>query len=358
MPDSQQLLFTPGPVPIADATKAAMNDILYHKSEDFQRIHEELVESLQCIMQTNGPILIAPGSGTTGAEISMRGLTPNRSKILVLVQGRFSQRWAELGELFGHDITLLKSEWGKFPTCEELEEILKKITFHSIWITHTETSTAVTVPLQEYCSLIRLHSPDSLIIVDGVSSIGLEQCNMIEFGIDCLFTASQKGLSAPPGACIIALSERAKSYALSNNFKAQLQPSMVHDLEHMIMHAETHEAMFTPPVQCILALRASCSTLASNPNHTTAIRIQSEFIRTMLSTMSGCTVSGNALGVTAVFHENPKLIIQQMKYHGIIIAPGQDNWKSIALRIGHMVLYSEKELQQLQQAFSTICGLI
>ena len=84
MPETNTLYFTPGPVPISDRTGQAMHALLYHKSEQFMIVHEELKASLQKIIKTDDDIVIAPGSGTTGAEIIMRGMVPNGSKILML----------------------------------------------------------------------------------------------------------------------------------------------------------------------------------------------------------------------------------------------------------------------------------
>lgn len=61
--NQQQLLFTPGPVPITESVQDAMLDLVYHKHEGFANVHQEVMSHLQTIIGTDGPILIAPDPG-------------------------------------------------------------------------------------------------------------------------------------------------------------------------------------------------------------------------------------------------------------------------------------------------------
>jgi len=353
--NQQQLLFTPGPVPITESVQDAMLDLVYHKHEGFANVHQEVMSHLQTIIGTDGPILIAPGSGTTGAEIFMRGLVPFQSNVLVLVQGRFSSRWAELGRMFGHNVMTLKSAWGEYNSLESLQQVLREHHFHSIWITHTETSTAITVPLKEYCEIIHACSPETLIIVDAVSSIGIEQFNMKGYGIDCVFTASQKGLAAPPGATIMALSNRATEKAKYYSEESMIFPTMVHNLPGLIHASQQHLPYFTPPLPIIAALHASCKHIVESKTHFEDLSIQARNIKQSISKINGCDVIGNAIGVTAVKHDFAPRIRTSMYEHGIIIAPGQDEWASSVFRIGHMVSYSPNDIQRLTKTITMIC---
>lgn len=358
MSGQRQLHFTPGPVPISDEVQYAMHDLQYHKTEDFTKVHREVNSCLQKIIGTNTPIIIGAGSGTTGAEITMRGLVPFLSNVLVLVQGRFSSRWAELGRMFGHNVMTLKSPWGTSTSIDDLRNALEEYSFQSIWITHTETSTAVTVPLKEYCDVIRSVSPDTLIIVDAVSSIGIETISMAEYGIDCLFTASQKGLACPPGAFILALSERASDKATIYSEESMIFPSMVHHLPGMFSASMNHTAFFTPPLPILSSLQSSCKTILENASHFETLQIQAVSIKAMVQNINGCSAGGNALGVTAIHHDNAKIVLRALLEQGIVVAPGQDDWRDTVFRIGHMVQYSQSEIQTLKEALITICGRI
>jgi aspartate aminotransferase-like enzyme len=346
MSESSPLYFVPGPVPIAEHTIQAMHELAYHKSEQFSVIHAALKAELRRIIKTDGDIVIAPGSGTTGAEIIMRGMVPFGSRILILVNGRFSKRWQTLGNLFGHEIVVLECAWGEAFSEEMLASIIQKESFHSIWITHTETSTGVTIPLEHYCSIIKVYSPDSFIIVDAVSSIILEHIDMDVFGIDCLFTASQKALAAPPGACIIAFSNRVIEHIHENAMQNNIQPSMVHDLSKLIHASREDVPAFTPPLPIISALHASCNHIVQDPQYHEKLALQAQRIRTMIQSWKQCTMNAEYLsnGVSIVYHHQAEEIIKAASERGIIIAGGQDAWKSMVFRIGHMVLYTDEDL--------------
>lgn len=356
MSDSNSLYFTPGPVPISETTSIAMHDLLYHKSEQFSVMHEELKENLRHIIQTDGEVLIAPGSGTTGAEIIMRGMIPNGSTILMLVNGRFSTRWTELGEILGHTVRILEVQWGESFPEEQLEQILQKEKFHSVWITHTETSTGITIPLEQFCSIIRNVSPESYIIVDAVSSLILEPINMQIFGIDCLFSASQKALASPPGACIMALSKRAIQHIAENAQYDRIQKSMVHDLRAMIHASQYAQPRFTPPLPIISALHSSTKHILEDPAYQSKLIAQAQRMRELISTWKDCRMNTgfHSTGVNIVHHSKAEMIIEKLKQQGIIVAGGQDQWKSRVFRIGHMVIYAESDIQRLDHAMQEI----
>ena len=356
MLDSNTLYFTPGPVPISDRTGQAMHALLYHKSEHFTIVHEELKASLRKIIKTDDDIVIAAGSGTTGAEIIMRGMVPSGSKILMLVNGRFSARWTELGRLFGHEVRTISVEWGESFSEEMIEQMLSTESFHSVWITHTETSTGITIPLERFCSIIRTQSPDTFIIVDAVSSLILENINMQSFGIDCLFSASQKALASPPGACVIAFSRRASKHILENSEQKRVQGSMVHDVRTLIQASRNNIPAFTPPLPILSALHSSCAQILHDEQYQTKLMQQAEKIRTMISEWRDCTMNlvFHSNGVSIVHHNQSEKIIESLKQKGIIVAGGQDHWKSTVFRIGHMVLYTDAELQRLNHAMHEI----
>ena len=360
MRDSNTLYFTPGPVPISDRTGQAMHALLYHKSEQFMIVHEELKASLQKIIKTDDDIVIAPGSGTTGAEIIMRGMVPNGSKILMLVNGRFSTRWTELGNIFGHEVRIITVEWGESFTEETLEQILSTESFHSVWITHTETSTGITIPLERFCSIIRKQAPDTFIIVDAVSSLILENILMQSFGIDCIFSASQKALASPPGACIIALSKRASEHIQDNVEQNKVQASMVHNLHDLIHASRNNTPAFTPPLPILSALHSSCTQILQDETYQNKLMQQAEKIRNMISQWRGCAINHafHSNGVSIVHHSQSEKIIESLKQKDIIVAGGQEQWKSRVFRIGHMVLYTDAELQRLNHSMLEILEYI
>jgi alanine-glyoxylate transaminase/serine-glyoxylate transaminase/serine-pyruvate transaminase len=238
--------------------------------------------------------------------------------------------------------------------------MLSTESFHSVWITHTETSTGITIPLDRFCSIIRKQAPDTFIIVDAVSSLILENIHMQSFGIDCIFSASQKALASPPGACIIALSKRASEHIQDNVEHNKVQASMVHNLRDLIHASRNYTPAFTPPLPILSALLSSCTQILQDETYQNKLMQQAEKIRNMISQWRGCAINPAfySNGVSIVHHSQSEKIIESLKQKDIIVAGGQDQWKSKVFRIGHMVLYTDAELQRLNHSMLEILEYI
>ena len=106
-------------------------------------------------------------------------------------------------------MTQVKSDIGERTTLQEVSDALSNKSFKVITITHVDTSTGVLADVKGISEVVKKKSPNTLIIVDGVCSVGCEEIRFDEWGIDVVLTASQKALGVPPGLSILVASERA-----------------------------------------------------------------------------------------------------------------------------------------------------
>ena len=90
-----------------------------------------------------------------------------------------------------------------------MEEALKSEEYKIITITHTDTSTGVLSDVKAVSEVVRRVSPNTLIVVDGVCSVGCEEIQFDDWGLDVVLTASQKAVGVPAGLCIMMLGGRA-----------------------------------------------------------------------------------------------------------------------------------------------------
>ena len=86
---------------------------------------------------------------------------------------------------------------------------LRSKDYKVITITHVDTSTGVLSDIKAVAELTQRVSPSTLIIVDGVCSVGCEDIEFSKWGIDVVLTASQKALGVPPGLSLLLASPRA-----------------------------------------------------------------------------------------------------------------------------------------------------
>jgi len=119
--------------------------------------------------------------------------------VLSCINGSFSQRWYDVAIANGKKADKLEVEFGEAITPDMLRDALKKKHYEAVTIVHNETSTGVENPVKEMCAVVHETSPDTLILVDAVSSLGGVKIEMDAWGIDFLLTSSQKCLALPPG---------------------------------------------------------------------------------------------------------------------------------------------------------------
>lgn len=201
-------MFVPGPVDVAPEVLQSMTKpMLPHRSKEYEEIHHRAAEKAQQVFYTQSRVFLGTHSGSGMQEAGVRNFA-NRD-ILCCVNGAFSERWYQCALANGKQPDRLEAEWGKPISLDLLREALKKKHYEAITIVHNETSTGVENPVQEMCAILKEVSPDTIIMVDAVSSLGGVKIEMDAWGIDFLLTSSQKCLALPPGLSLAGTSDRA-----------------------------------------------------------------------------------------------------------------------------------------------------
>lgn len=154
------------------------------------------------------PIVVA-GSGTLGWDFVAANLAERDEDVLVLHTGYFADSFADCFETYGVKATQLKAPIGDRPQLPEIEKALKEKKYKLVSVTHVDTSTGVLSEIKALSEMVHRVSPETLVVVDGVCSVGSEEIAFDEWGIDVVVTASQKAIGCPPGLCIMMCSGRA-----------------------------------------------------------------------------------------------------------------------------------------------------
>jgi alanine-glyoxylate transaminase/serine-glyoxylate transaminase/serine-pyruvate transaminase len=153
--------------------------------------------------------LVVSGSGTLGWDLVAANLAEPGDDVLVLHTGYFADSFADCFETYGVKATQLKAPIGSRPQLPEIEKALKEKKYKLITVTHVDTSTGVLSELKALSELVHRVSPETLVIVDGVCSVGCEEIEFDKWGLDAVVTASQKAIGAPAGLSISFYSGRA-----------------------------------------------------------------------------------------------------------------------------------------------------
>ncbi len=332
-------LLTPGPTQLPENVRLALcRDMIHHRKQDFKDIMIRVQAGLQYLFKTKQPVITLTSSGSGAMHAAVTNLFCPGEKVLVVEAGKFGQRWSEISEAHGLDVVALPLEWGQAVKPKEVENALSRFPdISGVLVQASETSTGVMHPVQEIAGLCRLQ--DKLIVVDGISAVGISPCPMDEWGIDCLLTGSQKGMMLPPGLAFISLSERAWNKARdvkSKNFYFNL----IKEREKCL----AGQTLFTPAINLIVALDV-CLKFFQEQGLENIFKRQWAMTR-MVRKGIECLgleplVLGNyTWGLTSIRMppgiDGVKILDTAVREYKVLMAGGQDHLKGKIVRMGHM----------------------
>ena len=206
-----QRLFIPGPTDVLpevlDAQSAPM---IGHRSDEFELLFAKVQEQLKALYFTKYRVYIVAASGSALHEASIRNCVQGR--VINFVNGAFSQRWHDAAKGCDKEALRVDVAWNTpvrgQTVAEALEAHLVNGPVDAITVVHNETSTGVVSPIHEIAAEVRYLSPETLVLVDAVSSFAGTEIPVDEWGIDLCLTSSQKALALPPGLAFCSANDR------------------------------------------------------------------------------------------------------------------------------------------------------
>ena len=241
-------MFVPGPVDVADEVlQAQAAPMLPHRSKEFEAIYRRVSEKSQQLFYTKYRVFLAASSGTGLQEAAIRNFVSKR--VLCVVNGAFADRWWEVAVSNGKDVEKLSFDWDAPASPDRIADAVRTGGFEAVAVVHNETSTGLQNPVKEIAEAVHAASPDTLIFVDAVSSLGGAKIEMDAWGLDMVLTSSQKCLALPPGLALGAVSDRAMEKA-----KSVENRGWYFDLLRMEKHRLKDSSPATPVMPLIYAL--------------------------------------------------------------------------------------------------------
>lgn len=207
--EREKLLLIPGPSPVHPRIihSLAQPTVSHVGPEMVEELTGALANLKRIVFCVKGEAFLIAGAGTLAMEMALLNTVGRGERVLILSQGYFGQRMAEICHSFGFECEVLASPWGKAVLAEDLEEKLASRDFHVVVATHVDTATGACAPVRDYAEALR--GRDVLFILDGVcATAGIEE-RMDDWGIDVILTAAQKCFGVPPGLAVLVLSGRA-----------------------------------------------------------------------------------------------------------------------------------------------------
>ncbi len=344
------MLMIPGPTPVPEKVLLSLaKHPIGHRSGDFSKVIAEINQGLKWLHQTKNEVLSLTVSGTGAMEAGMINFLSPGDRVLVGVNGKFGDRWAQIAEAFGMKTERISAEWGQPLDTEEFRTKLEADTnkeIKAVIITHSETSTGVLNDLETINKHVKAHG-EALIIVDAVTSLGAYNIPIDDWGLDVVASGSQKGYMIPPGLGFVCVSD--KAWAAYENSK---YPRFYMDLGKYKKANAKDSSPFTPPVNLMYGLQTALQMMQREGLENIFARHQrlTKASRAAAKAMGLKLFAPDNAASTAVTAIEPapidaeKIRVNIRKKYDIALAGGQDHLKGKIFRIGHLGFVSDRDL--------------
>jgi len=334
-------LFTPGPVEIPVRILRALSQTPpHHRTDVFRDTLRRVTQELKWIHGTEGEVFVLAASGTGAMEAAVVNLMAPGDRAFVPAAGKFGDRWASILKAYGVAHEKMPFEWGTAIDPAAVERALEKDpTIRAVFTTHSETSTGTVHDLEAIARITRPR--DVMLVVDGITSVGVHPLPQDRWGVDVVVCGSQKGLMIPPGIGTVSLAPWRASAIEGDRL-----PRFYWDLQRARKSFPNGETAFTPPVSLVLALEEALAMMREEGLDAVHVRHR----RLAHAMWAGAKALGLGLFSSSPAHSVTSLlppagmdasaIVKRLRdVHGIYVAGGQDHLKGKIFRVGHMGQY-------------------
>ena len=215
-------LMGPGPSDVHPRILSAIGrPTIGHLDPEFVAMMDEVKSMLQYAFQTKNELTIAVSApGSAGMETCFVNLIEAGDSVIVCQNGVFGGRMKENVERVGATPIMVEDDWGKAVDVAKVEAALKANPgVKAVCFVHAETSTGAVSDAKALCDLAHEHG--ALTIVDAVTSLGGSELRVDDWGIDAIYSGTQKCLSCVPGISPVSINDRAIEVIKNRKTKVQ-----------------------------------------------------------------------------------------------------------------------------------------
>lgn len=247
----KRYLLAPGPTAIPPEVLLKMAEpIIHHRNPLFETVVEEVRENLKYLFGTKNEVLIFASSGTGAMEGAVTNMLSPGDKAIVVRSGKFGERWTNICKAYGVESVNIDIPWGEILDPAQIEKALKENPdAKAVYVQATETSTGNKFPVKEIAAIVKNY-PNTLMVVDGITGVGVFELPMDAWGIDILVSGSQKALMLPPGLAFAGVSDKAWTFN-----KASKIPKFYFNWAKELDNLKKNQTNFTPAISLIIGLR-------------------------------------------------------------------------------------------------------
>jgi len=354
----KEYLMTPGPTPVPPSVLAAEGSpMIHHRAPVYSEVFARVIEDLKYVFQTKNDVITFAASGTGAMESAVVNCFSKGDKVVVAYNGKFGQRFAQLGKTYELDVIELSYDWDEVVKISDIADALAEHgdSVKGVFITHSETSTGVLNDIKAAGELLRDHS--AILIVDSITGIGAVECKTDEWGLDVVMSGSQKGLMMPPGLACVAVSEKAWA-ATERSDLPKFYFSWAK--ARKALQGKDPQTPFTPAVSLVVAL-SEALRLMREEGIDQIIQRHALLAKAMRSGVEALGLKlyappeGRGNAVTPVVapegFDGERIVKHMRNEYGITLVGGQDHLKGKVFRLGHLGYFDRFDI------ITTLSGL-
>ena len=352
--------FLPGPTEVRDEVMAAMmQPMIPHRGSAFEQLFERLQRGLRPLFKTERPVYISSSSATGMMEAGIRCAPPGR--ILSLVNGAFSERFAHIASMCARDVDRYEVAWGQVHTIPQLEERLSMRKYVAITVVHSETSTGALNDVRAISDCAHRHGV--VCLVDSVSGLAGAELHFDDWKLDYLLTGSQKALALPPG-----LSFAVASPTFVDRANGTSARGVYFDLVELDAYARRNQTPSTPALSLFYAPELQLKSIEEEGIEARWARHKAMAARTQdwLSRIDDKT-GKRLVNIAPLGWQSPTVstirlpaelpseaFTAAVAKRGIVVGNGYGKLKSSTFRIGHMGDHTIETVDRCLAACSSV----
>ena len=338
--------FLPGPTEVRrEVLEAMTRPMISHRGPEFEEIFDRAQDGMQTVFGTSRPVYIGTCSATGFMEAGVRAAPEGR--VLSLVNGAFSERFAHVAESCGRRVERYVVEWGDAHQLQELSRRLESAHFAVVTVAHSETSSGVLNDIHAISDMV--HNYGAVCLVDSVSGTAGAELRADAWKLDYVLTGSQKALALPPGLAF-AVASSAFIDSAQHQERAAVRSGTYFDITEFEEAALKHQVPNTPSISLYYALDVQLRAIAAEGMEARWARhlgMQAQTIRWISETASSLGLQIQPLAseghrsptVTAVALPDDipaSVVIRGAAERGITVGAGYGKLRDSTIRIGHM----------------------
>ncbi len=347
---AKRYLMTPGPTPVpSEVLLSQAQPIIHHRTKEFSKILAGVVENLKYIFQTKNEVLIFASSGTGAMESAIANLFSSGDKVVVAVNGKFGERFAEIANSYGLQVEVLNYPWNQVVNPNDIKAVLERdLNIKGVFVVQSETSSGVLNDVETIGKIVHQHP--ALLVVDSITGLGAVEVKTDDWHLDVVMTGSQKGLMLPPGLACVAVSQKAWQAVEKSNLPKYY---FSYKKARAALKKNPPTTPFTPAVSLIIGLGRALDQMRQEGLENIIARHQqlAEATRRGLEAIGlklFAPKEGRGNAVTPVWVpegiDGKKLVNLLKTKYSITIAGGQADYAGRIFRIGHLGYFDKFDI--------------